>query len=126
MCPCKCDPMNENLTGFTMMRFIGKPNGVYMKGAPGRFRQGEVYRVPWIYAKMAYWEPLDPIPELKVPPPSEEELNIGAFIAPVENMVLSEPESEEERLVRNETESLGDGILGENGIVPKRRRSKVA
>ena len=97
-----------------------------MKGAPGNYQQGSVHLVPVGYRFYAYWEPLDPIPELKVPPPTEEELNIGAFIAPTENVVLSEPESEEERLVRNETESLGDGILGENGIVPKRRRSKVA
>lgn len=110
------------------MKFIGKPGGKLMKGAPGYpYIHGQIYEVPWSYRQDAFWEPLEPIPQLKVPPPTEEELNIGAFVAPPENVVLAEPEeSEDEKFVRQETESMGDGVLGENGVIPKRRKSKVA
>ena len=98
-----------------------------MKGAPGYpYKHGECYLVDWSYRQDAFWLPMEPVPELKVPPPTEEELNIGAFIPTPENVVLSEPESEEEKLVRQETESMGDAILGVDGVIPKRRKSKVA
>ena len=111
-----------------MMRFIGKPEGKLMKGAPGYpYKHDEVYLVDWSYRQDAFWVPLEPVPELKVPPPTEEELNIGAFVAPPENVVLAEPEeSDDEKFVRQETESMGDAILGVDGVIPKRRKSKVA
>ena len=98
----------------------------------GKYREGDSSRIEAITDRInncidAFWEPLEPIPVLKVPPPTEEELNIGAFVPAPENVVHAEPEeSEDEKFVRQETESMGDAILGVDGVIPKRRKSKVA
>jgi hypothetical protein len=59
--------MNMGITGNFKMRFIGKPNGVLMKNAPGNFIHGKTYTVPYGHSKFKFWELLEPVPELKVP-----------------------------------------------------------
>lgn len=59
--------MNE-IHGVFKMRFIGKPNGVLMRGCPSNYVQNEIYVLPYHpYGKMPYFELLDPPPVLKVP-----------------------------------------------------------
>lgn len=66
-------------------RFIGKPSGVYMKGAPCNYTHGAVYTIPLKFAQFKYWEILDPPPVLKVPAASVED---SVF----ENQVFVPPE----------------------------------
>lgn len=54
------------------MKFVGKPNGKFLKGAPGNFTHGEIYTVPYRHSKTAYWELIEEIPELTVPDIDEE------------------------------------------------------
>ncbi len=71
MSPCigciKRKEMNMGITGNFRMKFIGKPNGVFMKNAPGNFKHGETYVVPYGHSKFPYWEMIDPEPKLVVP-----------------------------------------------------------
>jgi len=68
--PCvgciKRKEMNMGVTGNFWMRFIGKPNGVFMKGAPGNFIHGQKYKVPYGHSKFPYWELLEEEPVLQV------------------------------------------------------------
>lgn len=121
----------------TKMKFVGKPNGILMKGAPRNYIHGNIYDVPWGYAKDKFWEPLETRPVLKVPPLEEGKdaiFNIEAFLPPEEPVAITadisafdEPPVEDEtaEFIRRETESMGDGVLGVDGIIPKRRKSKV-
>lgn len=55
------------------MRFIGKPGGKLMKGAPGNYEHGRVYMMTWGHSKFKFWELLEEAPTLKVPPMSGED-----------------------------------------------------
>jgi hypothetical protein len=87
--------MNMGITGNFKMRFVGKPNGVFMKGAPGNFKHGEVYTVPFGHSKFKFWEMLEEEPVLKAPELSsgddvwnyEEEIYV-----PEPEITVSEPE----------------------------------
>lgn len=53
------------------MRFIGKtPDGKLMKGAPGNYKAGEVRMMPFRHSKYRWWQLVEPLPELVVPPVS--------------------------------------------------------
>jgi len=60
-------------TGLFKMRFIGKPNGVLMKSAPGNFKQGEVVPLPYRHSRFPYWELVEDKPVLKVPAASKDD-----------------------------------------------------
>ena len=74
------------------MRYIGRPNGKLMKGSPGNYIHGKIYNVPFRYSKFAFWELLEPVPELKAPDATskdsvyEEEENI--YVPPEEDLEL--------------------------------------
>jgi len=53
------------------MRFIGKPNGKLLRGAPGNYNHGQIYKMSYNNCKFAFWELVEPIPELKVPDAGE-------------------------------------------------------
>ena len=55
------------------MRFKCGPNGRLLKGAPGNYECGKVYRMPFRHSKFTFWEPMEELPQLKVPDMSEEE-----------------------------------------------------
>ena len=57
--------------GLYKMRFIGKPNGKFMKGAPGNYVHGEIYDQPWGNGNYNYWERLEDAPVFVAPEPSE-------------------------------------------------------
>jgi len=48
------------------MRFIGRPNGVLMKGAKSNYEHGKIYEVPMAYSHYPYWELVEPPPEIQV------------------------------------------------------------
>ena len=88
------------------MRFVGKPNGVFMKGAPGSYEQGKIYEVPFHYSQWKFWELVEPPPELKVPDASKEDsVFSGEAIVPPTGSILEtgpsldyEPHIEPEKL----------------------------
>ena len=49
------------------MRFVGRPNKILMKGAPGNFNQGEVYQMSFNNSKQKFWELIEEPPVLKAP-----------------------------------------------------------
>jgi len=49
------------------MRFIGKPDGVLMKHAPGNYKHGQVSKQPYKMSKFPYWELIDPKPTFTAP-----------------------------------------------------------
>jgi len=55
------------------MRFVGRPEGKLMKGAPGNYRQNEIYLQPFRMSRFAFWKLIDPPPELKVPEAKTED-----------------------------------------------------
>ena len=59
--------MNMGITGKFKMKFIGRPDGKLMKNAPGNFKHGEIYTVPYGHSKFPFWEMIDPEPKLVVP-----------------------------------------------------------
>lgn len=59
--------------GLYRMRFIGKPNGVTMKNAPGNYVHGEVYMKSIGKAKLKFWQLLDKLPEIVAPPLTVED-----------------------------------------------------
>lgn len=62
------------------MKFIGKPGGKFMKGAPGSYTHGEVYVVPYSYSHFPYWELVGKKPELTIPE-EEGEFEEAFFIS---------------------------------------------
>ena len=76
--------------GLFKMKFIGKPNGVFMKGAPGNYVHGETYNQPWGNGNYPYWELMEEAPVLKAPEPSESD-NVFSdeeiFVAPEEEPI---------------------------------------
>jgi len=59
--------------GLVKMRFIGKPDGVLMKNAPGNYEQGSVHMKSIGKAKLKFWEPLEKLPEIVAPPLTVED-----------------------------------------------------
>lgn len=57
--------------GFYKMRFIGKPDGVLMKRAPGNYIHGQIYQQPYHMCKFPYWELVEEAPTLVAPPPDD-------------------------------------------------------
>lgn len=70
---CK-ERMNEPQGTFSM-KFVGRPGGVTMKGAPRSYDHGKVYQMPFRFSRKAYWVLLEKRPEL-VAPELEEEDNV--------------------------------------------------
>ena len=69
---CREKGMND-ISGRFLMRFVGKPEGKLMKGAPGNYRQNEIYLQPFRMSRFAFWKLIDPPPELKVPEAKTED-----------------------------------------------------
>ena len=57
--------------GLFKMKFVGKPNGKFMKGAPGNYIHGEEYNQPWGNGDYPYWQRMEEAPVLVAPEPSE-------------------------------------------------------
>jgi hypothetical protein len=76
-------------------KFIGKPNGVYMKGAPCNYIHGQVYSIPYKFSQFPFWELLDPPPVLKVPAARVEDsvFESSIFVPPEMNDAPSGPSS---------------------------------
>lgn len=55
------------------MKFVGKPNGRLMKGAPGNYIHGETYMQPYRMSKFDFWELVEDVPELIIPPSDEDD-----------------------------------------------------
>ena len=57
------------------LRFIGRPNGKLVRGAPGNYKQGEITRGPltWVKVHPQVWELVESAPELKIPEASERD-----------------------------------------------------
>lgn len=108
MAPCRgCRDKVDGITGNFKMRFIGKPGGKLMKGAPGNYEHGKEYVVPYSWSKFNFWELLEPIPEVKIPEPTEKDsVYEGGYFPP-------EKEEEEERVELNEPSSAVLGIVTE-------------
>lgn len=49
------------------MKFVGRPNGRLLKGAPGNYKHGETYMQPYHMSRFAFWELLEEDPVLVVP-----------------------------------------------------------
>ena len=54
--------------GLFKMRFIGKPGGVFMKGAPGNYVHGKSYLQPYHMSKFKFWQLEEEVPVLVAPP----------------------------------------------------------
>lgn len=59
--------------GYVEMRFIGKPNGVLMKRAPGNYVHGELYMKSIGKSRLPFWELKDKPPEVIAPPLTVED-----------------------------------------------------
>jgi len=55
------------------MKFIGKPGGVLVKGAPGNYEHGKIYHIPFRHSRFPYWELMEPVPEFTAPTPTAED-----------------------------------------------------
>lgn len=75
MAPCNCgEKMSGQFIGLVKMRFIGKPDGVLMKGAPGYpYEHGKIYSVPAKYSQWKFWEFVESPPEIRAPEPKKED-----------------------------------------------------
>lgn len=49
------------------MKFVGRPQGKLMKGAPGNYVQNQIYRIPFRHSKFKFWQLVEETPELVVP-----------------------------------------------------------
>lgn len=58
------------------MKFIGKPNGKFMKGAPGSYTHGAIYYMPFKHSNFNYWELVEKPPEMAIPTAPIEESNL--------------------------------------------------
>ena len=61
------------------MRFIGRPNNQLVKGAPDNYIHGEVYDQPFRMSKFPFWELVEPVPVLKIPPAQADD---SVFVPP--------------------------------------------
>ena len=53
------------------MRFVGKPNGKLLRGAPGNYIHGQVYQMSFNNSKFKFWELVEEEPVLTVPEDTE-------------------------------------------------------
>ncbi len=80
--------------GRVKMRFVGKPNGILMKGAPGApYQHGVVYDVPAKFGQWKFWEPVESPPEIRAPEAKREDSVFGdeVFIPPEAFQTSTEP-----------------------------------
>lgn len=61
----------REITGNFKMKFIGRPEGKLMKGAPGNYTHGETYNVPYHWSEWPYWELVGEKPTVQVPDAGE-------------------------------------------------------
>lgn len=73
MPPCNCKGDTLELEGFFKFKFVGKPSGTLMKGAPKGYNQGDVVELSYRYNNYPWWELLDPPPVLNIPPAKVED-----------------------------------------------------
>jgi len=59
--------------GFVKMRFVGKPEGILMKGAPGNYEHGKIYDQPFDMSQWKFWELIEKPPEIIAPPLSDDD-----------------------------------------------------
>lgn len=74
------------------MKFVGRPQGKLMKGAPGNYVQNQIYRIPFRHSKFDFWELVEKTPELVVP---EMVLEESVFESVPEEVVVEESSFEE-------------------------------
>ena len=53
--------------GFFWMKFVGKPNGKLMKGAPGNYVHGKTYKQPYGMSRYPFWQLVEEPAALTVP-----------------------------------------------------------
>jgi hypothetical protein len=82
----------DEYQGKVKAKFIGKPNGKFMKGAPGNYIHGQIYEVSFRQTKFPFWELLDPPPVLKVPDAQVEDSVFEGDVFVPEQLELDEPE----------------------------------
>jgi len=81
MTPCVgCGKDKVQIEGRFKMKFIGRPDGKLMKGAPGNYEHGEIYRVPYSWSYFKFWELAEDAPELEIPDIDEEDLEFEEFV----------------------------------------------
>jgi len=82
--------------GLFSMKFIGKPNGVFMKGAPGNYVHGQIYNQPWGNGDYPYWERMEEAPVLKAPEPSDADsvFDDTIFVPEEEPVIVLQPKVE--------------------------------
>ena len=82
--------------GLFSMKFIGKPNGVFMKGAPGNYVHGQIYNQPWGNGDYPYWERMEEAPVLKAPEPSDADsvFDDTIFVPEEEPVIMLQPKVE--------------------------------
>lgn len=79
--------MSGNYVGLVKMRFVGKPDGVLMRGAPGSpYEHGKIYSVPAKFSQWKFWEVVENPPEIKAPEAGKEDsvFKDEVFIPPME------------------------------------------
>lgn len=86
------------------MRFVGRPEGKLMKGAPGNYEHGKVYVVPYHYSTFKFWELIEHPPELKVPEPSDDDDVYDGTFLPPEELPEEVPEDAVEETVEEDVE----------------------
>ena len=90
--PCGCKGDMSEYQGKVKAKFIGKPNGKLMKGAPGYpYIHDQVYEVSFRQTKFPFWVLLDPPPVLKVPAAQVEDSVFENDVFVPEQLELDEP-----------------------------------
>ena len=98
MSPCDgCLKRMSDPKGLFSMRFVGKPNGVFLRGAPGNYVHGQIYNQPYRMSKFKFWQLEEEIPVLVAPKPNEDDnvFEESVFIPDDEEEVVVIPEVEE-------------------------------
>lgn len=72
----------REITGNFPMKFIGRPEGKLMKGAPGNYIHGQTYNVPYYWSEWAFWELIGEKPTVKVPESTEGDDVYEAYLPP--------------------------------------------
>lgn len=76
------------------MKFKCKPNGKLMKGAPGNYKCGEKYRIPYRHSRFPFWELLEEKPELAIPDDEDSVYEEEAMFAAKEEPFILPPTDE--------------------------------
>lgn len=53
------------------MKFMGRPDGKLLKGAPGNYEHGKIYHVPYHWSEWSFWELVGKKPTVQVPESTE-------------------------------------------------------